>query len=114
MRLAILQAELAAPIDMVDCTFELACGVQRLSEREMQRNPLLLGHFVTLKSRLHLQDVVLEQSDALQVGQGPPARTIPGIEGQRGPDRGHGVTHVPQGFQEIAVTEPVSGDLMIE
>ena len=67
-----LVADFAAALDMADRPFVLACGIQRLGEREMKRDLLLLGKVAILKGLLHFRNIALKEIHVLEVCKCPP------------------------------------------
>ena len=79
---------------------------ERLAQREVEVEAVLLGHSVTLQRGLHRGDIGIAELDGFEVGQAPPCLTQTREQPNRFAVGLHPLGLLPDGFEHMPVAHP--------
>ena len=108
-------ADLAAALDVADRPFEFACGIQCLGEREMKRDFFAVGQVVLAREpspfprcRSSKRPTFLRSASVHQAGP------LAGLSASEVRIAATALPSIAERLQQIAVIDPVQGDVRIE
>ena len=96
---------------MVECGDRLATVLERLGEREMERDAVVVA--ARGEQLLHRRDIVVGEAKLLEIRQHPPRSAIAGLNQDRVTQRGHRFVGAAERLERIGQADPQAGELRL-